>query len=59
MIGFNLKQEYGFETDSVLVLTKQDFEYESKAGNRNFSGSTTGALFGLSNQSKFREEVLQ
>ena len=38
--GFNIKQEYGFEKDSVLILLKQDFQYESKAGNRNFSGST-------------------
>ena len=37
---FNIKQEYTFENDSVLVLTKQDFKYASKAGNRNFSGTT-------------------
>jgi len=37
---FNVKQEYAFENDSTLVITKQDFEYESKAGNRNFTGNT-------------------
>lgn len=37
---FNLKQEYEFNQDSLLLLMKQDFEYESEAGKSDFSGST-------------------
>lgn len=37
---FNVKQEYDFINDSVIVLNRQEFNYTSKAGKRKFTGNT-------------------
>lgn len=37
---FNIQQEYEMRDDSILLLMKQDFEYESKAGKNRFHGNT-------------------
>ncbi len=37
---FNIKQDYTFESDSILVLEKQNFEYFSKTGGAKFHGQT-------------------
>lgn len=37
---FNIIQEYEFNEDSTLVITRQEFNYNSKAGKRKFKGQT-------------------
>jgi hypothetical protein len=37
---FNLKQEYFFNEDSLLLLNVQEFEYSAKSGGKNFTGKT-------------------
>ncbi len=37
---FTIQQEFKFIEDSVLVLTQQNFQYESKSGKREFTGKT-------------------
>jgi len=39
--AFNIKQEYQFDADSTLLLTKQEFVYSSKSGKSIFNGKTT------------------
>jgi hypothetical protein len=37
---FNVKQEYEFNKDSILLLTRQEFDYSSKGGKSVFTGNT-------------------
>ncbi len=37
---FNVKQEYKFHNDSLLLLTRQEFDYKAKAGSKKFVGKT-------------------
>ena len=38
--SFNIKQEFNMNNDSLVLLTRQEFDYDSKDGRRSFKGNT-------------------